>query len=75
MINILSGLFVFSGLVGINYGLYKLGMWSVRKKLIDTRNKLLIQYPQDELLIEEISNHIAEIDIFNKSKKNNIFNK
>jgi len=55
--------------------LYKLGMWSVRKKLIDTRNKLLIQYPQDELLIEEISNHIAEIDIFNKSKKNNIFNK
>ena len=59
----------FSSIVGINYGFYKLGMWSVRKRLIETRELLLKQHPQDELLIEEISNHIVEIDMFNKSVK------
>ena len=43
-------------------------MWSVRKRLIETRKLLLKQHPQDEILIEEISNHIVEIDMFNKSK-------
>tara|TARA_R110000751_G_scaffold81633_2_gene164701 strand:+ start:1553 stop:1768 length:216 start_codon:yes stop_codon:yes gene_type:complete len=62
--------FVFSSIVGINYGFYKLGMWSVKKRLTDTRELLLKQNPQDDLLIEEISNHIVEIDMFNKSKKN-----
>mgnify|MGYP003629859005 CR=1 FL=1 len=58
----------FSSIIGINYGFYKLGMWSVRKRLIETRKLLLKQHPQDEILIEEISNHIVEIDMFNKSK-------
>lgn len=55
-----------SGVVG--YGFYKLGMWSVKKRLIDTRELLLKQNPQDDILIEEMSNHIKEIDLFNSSK-------
>ena len=58
----------FSSVIGINYGFYKLGMWSVRKRLIETRKLLLKQHPQDEILIKEISKHIVEIDMFNKSK-------
>ena len=43
-------------------------MWSVRKRLINTREGLLSQTPKDEMLIELISNHIVEIDMFNSSK-------
>ena len=67
---LLGSVFVFSSIVGTSYGFYKLGMWSVKKRLTDTRELLLKQNPQDDLLIEEISNHIVEIDMFNKSKKN-----
>ncbi len=43
-------------------------MWSVRKRLVNTRELLLKQHPQDDILIEQISNHIVEIDMFKSSK-------
>jgi len=70
MSGILSGLFVLTSIVGINYGIYRLGMWSSKKQLIETRSKLITQSAEDnELLIEEISNHLIEMNEFIKSKK------
>ena len=66
---LLGGLLVVSSILGVNYGFYKLGMWSVRKRLVNTRELLIKQQPQDDVLIEEISNHINEIDLFNSGKK------
>lgn len=64
----LYSLLTFTSIIGINYGFYKLGMWSVRKRLCETRDGLIAQHPQDEILIDEISNHIKEIDMFKIDK-------
>ena len=74
MSGILSGFLLFSSIIGVNYSLYKLGMWSVRKRLIDTRELLLLQHPQDDVLISDISNHIKELELLSafKVKKKNL---
>ena len=68
--SLLEGVLLFSSIIGVNYGLYKLSMWSVRKQLLDTRELLLLQHSPNTLLINEISNHIKEIDAFNVKNKN-----
>ena len=68
--SLIGGLIVVSTIIGFNYGAYKLGMWSVRHRLVNTRELLLKQYPQDDILINEITNHIKEIDVFKSQKKN-----
>ena len=54
MSGILIGLGVASSIIGINYGLYRLGMWSQKTKLIQLREKLLIKNPEETELIDEI---------------------
>ena len=66
---LLTPIILSMGIIGGSYGFYKLGMWSVRKRLVNTRELLIKQQPQDDVLIEEISNHINEIDLFNSGKK------
>ena len=68
MSGILIGLGVASSIIGINYGLYRLGMWSQKTKLIQLREKLLIKNPEETELIDEITSHIKEIDLFTNNK-------
>ena len=68
MSGILIGLGVASSIIGINYGLYRLGMWSQKTKLIQLREKLLIKNPEETELIDEITTHIKEIDLFTNNK-------
>tara|TARA_R100001086_G_scaffold249628_1_gene190026 strand:+ start:415 stop:639 length:225 start_codon:yes stop_codon:yes gene_type:complete len=67
---VLVGSFLlFSSIVGFNYGLYRLGMWSQKTKLTHLKEKLLLQHPKDEDLIDEINTQIKEIDLFVNSSK------
>ena len=68
MSGIIIGLGVFSSIIGLNYGLYRLGMWSQKTKLISLREKLNKQHPKDTELIDEITTHIKEIDLYVNNK-------
>ena len=64
----------FSGIGIMSFGFYKLGMWSVRYRLVNTRDKLtdVLKCGYDGQLynlINEIDVHITEIDKFKNEKK------
>ena len=79
LMNILSGLLISGGIILGGYGSYKLGMWSVRKRLVDTKKDLINRREELEGLlgndaqlyniINEIDNHIKEIDEFRNNPK------
>ena len=68
MSGILIGLGVASSIVGINYGLYRLGMWSQKQKLIQLREKIVLKHPEETEIIDEMTSHIKEIDLFVNNK-------
>ena len=68
---LLTPIILSMGIIGGSYGFYKLGMWSVRKRLEETREQLIkIDHREDDKLLSNITNHIREIDMFNNGEKN-----
>lgn len=57
-------------ITGLSYASYRLSMWSVLKRLQETKQKLLDAGMNEESeIIVEINNHIGKIKCFKTDKK------